>query len=209
MLRDDLFNLLALRLGRRTDLVSRMETELALLQDIKLEQNPWLPWFLITEIAETTTTANEERIAVPDDFLAEVEEDCLWLYDTTQDVVWYPLKKMDHDDLRRKYPEPGRPKAYALINQYFVLGPVPDEEFTIKMKYYAQDVSPTTNIQNQWLKYAADVVIAELGQIMAGQHMQNTALAETFKTAAAEAWNRLYTQHVARTEANQSRVMEA
>lgn len=209
MIRDTLFSLLAQRLGNRTDLITRMATEVQLLQETKLEGHEWLPWFLETDKTTIDTTANDERIALPVDMLGEIEEEALWVVDSTQEQPLVPLRKMDYDDMIRMYPGTGQPKAYAVGADYIFLGPVPDAVYTITLRYMAKDATLSTNIENKWLKHASDVVIAELGAIMAKQHMQFFELAATFEQDAQKAWNRLYTKHVARQEANHERVMEA
>lgn len=209
MLRDDLFSLLSQRLGNRADLISRMETEVQLLQDTVLEQHAWLPWFLETEIATATTTVGDERVLLPVDFLIEIEEEALWVYVDTEENPYSALKKMPYDAMIARYPGPGRPYAYALGGNYFLLRYIPDAEYIVKMRYMAKDDALTTNIQNKWLKFASDVVLAELGIVFAEKHMQHFELAQTFRADATAAWNRLYSVHVARQEANLSRVMEA
>lgn len=186
-----------------------MATEVQLLQEVRLEQNPWLPWFLETEIATASTTALEERITLPSDFLGEIEEQALWLYDAAQDIVWTPLKKMTYDNMLARYPGTGRPKAYAVSADYFHLMPISDVVYSVKMRYMAKDAILDSNIENKWLKYASDVVLAELGVTMAEKHMQHPKLAESFRSDATTAWARLYSKHIARAEENQNRVMEA
>lgn len=206
MFRNDLFALLAQRLGNRQDLIPRMETEVLLLQEIRLEQNVWLPWFLETEMAWTTTTPGEERVQLPVDFLGEVEEQALWRVDDTRLV---PIQKMDYDDMLVRFPMEGTPRAYAVGNGYLFLRPVPTEEITLRMRYLARAEPLTSNIENVWLKYASDVVIAELGAVLAKQHMQHGELAATFAEDAKLAWDRLYKVHIGRQETNRVRLMEA
>jgi hypothetical protein len=191
------------------DVTEQTKLEAQFLQENVLERNVWTPWFLETEIADTLTVAGEERVQLPVDFLAEVEEQALWRYQEGEVESMIPLKKMDYDDMLRRYPGTGTPLAYAMGGEYFFLGHIPDAEYTLKMRYFARDESLSSNIQNKWLKYASAVFLAELGVIMAEKHMQHFELAKIFRTDAASAWNVLYATHVARMEANQSRVMEA
>lgn len=209
MLRDALFTLLSQRLGNRSDLIPRMETEAQLLQEVKLERNEWLPWFLETEIASTETVAGEERVQWPSDFLGEIEEQALWLYVESEGNSMIPLRKMTYDEMIARYPGAGRPLAYASGAEYIYLRPIPDAAYILRMRYYAKDVVLDINIENKWLKYASDVVLAELGLVMASKHMQHNDLAAVFAQDAQAAWRRLYNAHVARQEANLERVMEA
>lgn len=206
MLRDDLFALLAQRLGNRQDLIPRMETEVLLLQDTKLEQNVWLPWFLETDTVWTVTVQGDEKVQLPADFLGEIEEQALWRVDGANLI---PLQKMDYDDMLARFSAEGTPRAYAVGNGYIFLWPVPIEEITLRMRYLARAEPLTSNIENVWLKYASDVVIAELGAVLAKQHMQHGELAATFAEDARLAWDRLYKVHIGRQETNRARLMEA
>jgi hypothetical protein len=205
MLRDEVVTLLGYRLGSRTDLNDRIIAEMAYVQTFNLEgTGAFLPWFLETEIATITTIADEERTVLPDDFLAEVEDQALWLYDEDSAAPWTELRKNDYDYLRVKYPVAGLPKQYALIGDYFALFPVPDDSYTIKMRYYAKDESlASENIENKWLKHAADLVLAETGAVMA-QHLMNFDLVAKFQQDAAIARQRLYTKHEARRHSNRT-----
>lgn len=187
-------------------MIARMETEAVLLQETVLEEHEWLPWFLETEMAYTTTTAGDERVQLPFDFLQEVEEQALW-YDTGTALV--PLIKGDYDDNLQRYPGTGAPKRYSIGGEYLLLRPVPDATYQIKMRFLATDAALTTNIENKWLKYASDVFLAELGIAISEKHMQHFELAKTFRADAQRAWTRLYSKHVARQEINHDRVMEA
>lgn len=209
MLRDSLFALLGMRLGNRADLIPRMGLEVQFLQESILEQHEWLPWFLETEVTSTLTVPGEERVQLPADFLAEIEDQALWLYPDVGPSVCIPLRKMPYDEMIVRYRGSGRPVAYSISGKYFILAYIPDRAYTLKMRYMAKDVILDSNIQNKWLTYAADVVIAELGVIMAEKHMQHFELAATFRADAKAAWAKLYATHIARTEVNQNRVMEA
>jgi|SRR5687768_738546 len=205
MTRDEAIALLKYRLGNRTDLDARILLEMVYAQEYKLEgTGAFLPWFLETELATITTIAGEERILLPDDFLGEVEDQALWLYDEDSATPWTELRKNDYDYLRVKYPATGLPKQYALLGDYFALFPVPDDSYTIKMRYYAKDDSlASDNIENKWLKHAGDLLIAETGLIMAG-HIFNTDLQAQFEKDASVARQRLYTKHEARRHSNRT-----
>lgn len=210
MVRDTLFALLAQRLGNRQDLIPRMATEAQLLQEVKLERNPWTPWFLESELATATCTVGDERLALPSDFLGEIEEESLWIYETDGVTLLGSLEpKTDYDKLLNLYPGSGRPKRYAAVNEYFMLRPVADAAYVVKMRYYAKDAILDSNIENKWLKYASDVVLAELGYVLASKHMQHGELAAAFQVDAQAAWTRLYNTHTAREESNRIRQMEA
>ena len=198
MLRDDLITLLGQRLGNRTDLDSRMQSELLMLQSVTLEETgAFTPWFLETEIATQACTAGDERLPLPTDFLAEMEEQSLWLYDVNTSPYMLEMQKDSYDVMVQRFPIAGKPRRYALTASYFLLKPTPDIVYTFKMRYYARDTALTTNIENKWLLHAPDLVLAELGAVMA-KHIQNPAMEASFRADAQAARSRLYVKHEAR-----------
>lgn len=208
MIRDDVVTLLAQRLNNRTDLNEKIVSEMILAQSVNLEQNgKFQPWFLITEYATELAEVGENRIPQPTDFLAEVEENGIQVQDTAG--VWRFLAKGSEDTLTVKWAgaAAGLPRDYAFIGEHFTLFPTPDVNYPIRMRYAASQPSPTTNIENAWLKYAPDLVIAEVGEKVASLHMQNPTLAGEFKVAKAEAWARLKLAHEARIHANRNYTM--
>lgn len=205
MIRDTLISILASRLNR-SDMSDRIIAELQLIQSTVLEgTGAFSPWFLESEMANVDIVANEERIALPADFLAEVEDQALWLYQPEN--IYCPLQelhKTDYDRIVLKYQTSGTPKEYALAGDYILLRPVPDASYNIRMRYYAREPDLSTNIENKWLKYASDLVIAEVGAVIAGLHIRNPQLAQEFKDAAMVARDRLYKKHEARKHTNRT-----
>jgi hypothetical protein len=200
--------LLSQRLGNRPDLVSRMATEFTLLQTTKLEKNAWVPWFLESSLNDLSTVAGVEYVALPANFLSEVEEQALWYYAADEEPAYIPLKKMDFDDMMLSSPGIGLPTSYSLFANRIYFGPVPDAVYPLKFTYNAKDTVLSADGENLWLTHASDLVIAELGAVMAGQHMQHQALANTFTVEIQKAWERLYRETIARQEVNRERVME-
>jgi len=207
MTRDEISDLLAQRLNNRTDLVARINSELVLAQSMRLEQNGlFYPWFLVTEYSAEMTEMDENRVPIPSDFLSEIEDVGLWVQNEVEE--WVPLVKGDEDDLMSRLGSTsGRPTSYALIGEHFSLFPIPDDNYTIRMRYYAAQPALTSNIENGWTKYAADLLIAEVGEAIAAFHMQNPALAAEFTKSKAAAWARLGIAHEARIHANREYTM--
>jgi hypothetical protein len=201
MLRDTVAELLLQRLGKRTDLLSAVITEMQYVQEFILEQHHWLPWFLESEWATSTTIVGEERVRVPDDFLGEIEDNHLWVK-AVSDTTWTKVTKEPYDIAYERYSGSGTPEVYSLSGEYFLLRPVPDQIFSLRMRYYNAAEVLSSNIENLWLKYASDVMMGEVGQIMAGRYIQNPALEAQFKTDAERAWDRLYRQHIGREQMN-------
>ena len=136
---------------------------------IELEQQAELPWFLLEEVSSASTVVDEERVAVPSDFLRETEEDALYIFDSTLDAdkQWTLLIKEDLTFLRKTYPGTGTPGFYALVGAYYRLFPTPDAVKTLKHIYYKTDAVLTTNVENQWLKYFPNLIIGRAGMDVA------------------------------------------
>jgi hypothetical protein len=207
MLRDDLVTLLQYRLGNRTDLEDRIILEMALVQSFILEgTGAFQPWFLESEMSRIDVGPGEERVALPTDFLGEIEEQSLWLYDEDNiDAPYTELHKSSYDKLILKHQVAGVPSEYAMVGEYILLRPIPDDIYNIRMRYYAAATSVSTgNIENSWLKHASDWVMAETGAVIAGKHIRNAPLAEEFRQEAAIARQRVYTKHEARKHTNRT-----
>lgn len=207
--RDSAIDLLLQRLQRvgDTDVQARILSEMQYVQDYVLEGGEFLPWFLLSENLSVNTTASEERITLPTNFLREYEGGALWVFDPSESQ-YIELKKDDYDFLLNRYPtELEIPKAYALDGFYFRLKPTPDIVYTLRIKCFLKDTVLTSNIENNWLKYAGDWLMAETGARVASFHIRNSKLADEFKSEAATAKNRVFVFNEARKHANRRYVM--
>lgn len=179
MVRDDAIVLMQEVLGFRTGLNSTIIRHLKLAQQT-LEEGPTLPWFLLSEDSYTTTVADEERILVPSDMLAE-EDDVVLKYvpaDTTEEEV--DLIKDEYDVLRKNFrgAEAGPPEYYALVGKYFRIFPTPDDTYTLRMIYYKKADLLDSNIENVWLANAPKVLMGSAGQTVAAAIRDVVAAAE-------------------------------
>lgn len=144
------------QLAFRQTLDSTIVTNMQFVQTV-LESAPTKPWFLVTDYAPLVTVANQEYVALPDDFLQEVEESHLWYraadYPTTKDTK---LIKDDYDDLKELYKDydPGTPEAYAIMGDRFYFFPLPDDVYSIIGRYFGKATVLTSNVENGWLKWA-------------------------------------------------------
>ena len=202
----DAVDTIGYRLGNRTDLDDRIAAEIRLAQ-VELEQGPDLPWFLVSEVAYATTSAGEERLGLPSDFLREYEEGCLWLYDADQSIPWIQLGKESLEDLRaateQELIDPsGAPTHYAVSGGYFRLFPTPDDTYTIKMVYYKKATTLTADADtNDWLTNAPEVLISEAGLKMAA-HIKDASAMQAFQMTYDRAWNRLQLANAERKHVN-------
>jgi len=166
MKRAECIKIIASRLGNRTDLNDIIGLEMDLIQDTALEgTGAFLPWFLESDELTLTATPNTEQITLPEGFLAEIEDHGFYLYDATQENPYTKLVKSDYDLMRAKYPVAGTPKEYNLSGNFLILKPTPDAAVTVKFRCYK--AAPKTAAENVWLKHAPDLVVSEVGKVVA------------------------------------------
>jgi len=209
MTRDEAIIRIRRYLGFRTDLQTEIIDALRDAQ-VELEEAEFLPWFLLVEVASISTTADEERVPVPSDFIRESEETALWYYDAAADADarWVELKKADIDTLRNVYQdETGVPKAYALDQLYFRIKPTPDAVYTLKLgSYFAQDTVLSTNVENNWLKHVPNLMIGKAGMLVAAPVRDANAYGQ-FQKMESEGMATLIKQNTAREMANRRLTM--
>ena len=174
MLRDDAISIAQILLGFRSDQNPNFVTMFQFVQN-QLEMGPIRPWFLLQEDSLVLTTINEERIEIPQDFIAECDELPLryrpTTYPTTPEIQ---LRKDAYDLLKRNFGPntilPGTqqvPQAYARVGIYFRIFPLPDQNYPIRLIYYAKDTVLSSNIENKWTKYSPDLLIGRAGRLLA------------------------------------------
>lgn len=201
MTRDEAVAMIKIQLGFRTDQTDNIITALKFVQT-ELENGPTKPWFLLSEKTTITTTADEERVQLPTDFLMEHEENGLTYVpaDTDEDPV--ALNKDDYDVLKAYWGnETGEPEDYSLDGNYFRLFPIPDDTYTIHMFYYQRDDELDTNIENEWLKWCPKLMMGAAGKVIAGALRDKNAMA-IFSGWEAEGKNELFRSNEARKATN-------
>ena len=208
--RDSAVALLKLRLGNNAlaSLDALIVTEMQFVQRTILEQGPFKPWFLETN-GLVTSVASTRAASLPSDFIKEVDEQAFWRYGTYPDELsLVEMEKGDADNLSYLYGEESKaPTTYTLYGEGSVeLYPLPDDAYTFKLYYYAHDTVLSSNIENNWLKHAPDLLIAETGIIIAEQYIQSPEMGATFEKAKQRAERRLVSHDTARKEANHDRV---
>jgi hypothetical protein len=182
------------------------------LQDVQveLEMGPTLPWFLESEILSVSTQDEEERLALPDGFIKEIDDGALWYYDgtaTSASDVWTELKKDELEYLRKTYPGEGIPSHYNLQGEYMRLFPTPDAStYTLKLLCYLKDTVLSANVENKWLEHTPRLLIGLAGVELAGDTRDQSAI-DKFMNMASAARLVLANFETAREEAGQRRVM--
>lgn len=168
MTRDEAVQEMKDMLSFRTDQDAYLARQLKRAQEY-YEARPLLPDFLISERFDITTTAGEERIPTPAEFLREIEEDAIYYIASSADQDGFvgerPLVKKDLDDLREAYSDYSgslTPKNYAFDGTYFRVFPVDsDNTYKLKMMFYKKDDELSSgSAENRWLKKAPYLIIA-------------------------------------------------
>lgn len=207
MVRDQLVKVLAWRLGNRKDMEERIIAEMALAQEVILEQHTWKPWFLAKDLEGVSLQAGESSFALPVDYLDEVEDAVLWLVEP-ETGGYIECQKESVEDLRRFIPTFDRPYAYAIDKGFVKLSQAVPAALNVSWQYMAKDVLMSAdNVETAWLKHAPDLVLAVIGAEIAGKHLQNPTLAGTFQSDMGQAWQRLQALDTAKKELNQQRYM--
>ncbi len=207
MTRDEAVAIIQEQLGFRSDLSTNIITNLKLAQTT-LETGPTKPWFLIEEDSYIRTTAEEQRIPIPSDFLSETDQAVLrYIPDDLTDGE-IPLTKDDYDVLMANYLdgltgtiETGTPEAYCLMGDYFRIFPTPDDDYLIRQIYYAQDTVLSTNVTNGWLTHFPYLLIGKAGGQLAAA-LRDSAAVGTFQRWEAEGRLLLVSQTYDREFAN-------
>jgi hypothetical protein len=205
MIKSKAIDLIKMRLGNRTDtgIDARIDAEMDMAQYQLERSGDFTPWFLLSETARYTTTPGESRVPIPTDMLQEYEEGALF-YDGR------PLKKYDYDALSVAYRNvTGAPEAYALVDDYFLIFPAPDDYYEISMKYYQEDTAPSDLLssgENKWLRNAAHWLIAATGSAVA-RFIKDAEAVALFAADEQKAATAVYKQHIDRAERNVDRQM--
>jgi len=205
-------DLLMGRLGGRTapDLRAKCLQEMVTFQETEMEGAEDLPWFLITEEAETDTVPNERRILLPSDFIREVEEEDLLLIDDSGEEI--KLGKVGYEEAEQRFggSDPGTPQVYTIRGNYILLHPTPDRIMTVRFPdYYARQEQPVDSeeSENGWFKWASDLMMSGPGLVVATLHLKDPELVTTMAALVTRANTRLRNATVAREEANRNRRM--
>lgn len=205
-------DLLMGRLGGRTEATFRatclLEAQQA--QETVLEGDAFLPWFLIKQDPNLALAVATREVAIPADFIREVEDDDA-LVVVDGEGIEHELEKKSLEELRGHWtPEATAsvPKNYTLVGGNFLVFPLPEEALQVKARYFArQTLINDDAVETTWLKYASDWLLAQTGYTMASFHVRDDEKAIEFLQAISIARTRIIGENTAREEANRSRTM--
>jgi len=220
MLRDAAVVIVKSRLGniQGTAHDNLIVSNMQLVQATVLERGSELPWFLAAdsavELTNITTTANVEMANLPSNFLREDDEKRypVLRIDSTEESGYYPLEKLDYTKAIGRYVlgdgavQAGKPTKYDILGEKMYFRYIPDAAYTIRLFYFKSDVVLDSNVENQWLKYAADWIIAETCKQTA-EDLQYQKLIEKFMQDAMRAKDRVMRETISRREAGFMRMM--
>jgi hypothetical protein len=214
MTRNELVTLLKARLGswNNADLDNQIYLEIQATQR-RLERAAFLPWFLfVDDTTSLLTSTGIETVALPDDFLrlpSDAENESLFYYSTvsTQTDAWVPIVRSTYKLMRERRNGSGVPTFFDMFGDKIYLRYIPDDIYQLRLMYYAKGVLLDSDIENVWLKYADDLILAETGFVVTSEHLKIPELAATFAQQIQTATRRLQTETVAREEASRRRDM--
>ena len=215
MIRDSAVDLLMGRLGNRSNatLQQAVIDEMVFVQENVLEGALELPWFCLSEKSYAVTTPSEERLALPSDFLAEWEEGDIFLLES--DGSQTPLIRADWDviKIQDSLKGSGKPTHYDIGGDYYLFRKIPDDTYTIQQRYYQRQTSlagsygDAANVENNWLKWASDWLLAETGIRVAKYRLQSEKMANLFVNDVVAARERIRLKNIAMIESNKIRSM--
>lgn len=208
MQRDAAIELIKSRLTRAgtTELDATIITEMQFAQATVCEGAPTLPWFLLHEDLTLSISAGASSFALPAGFLREADEGGLWSYNADTGE-WVPIVKEDLSYLvaTQSGLAATRPGFYAIVDETTAkVFPTADIDYTLKAVWYVKDAALTGDIENKWLKHAADVLVAETGIIVARDILRDMSAADTFTAMRDRAWERLWRVHEGHAHANRT-----
>ncbi len=209
MTRDEAVSLIKGRLGRNslTALDAIIVSEMQFVQATILEGGAVTPWFLEDETDSLVTVAGSRDVAMPSDFIKEREEGAFWRFGTAgDDTTLVELYKGDTvEQLPAVSSTSSVPTQYAMFGTGVKLAPVPNEAYSLRLYYYSTATVLSSDVENAWLKYAPDWLIAETGYIIANEHLQSDKMAAKFLAQIQAARRRIIQRDTAIREANRTR----
>lgn len=209
MLRDAVADLLAFRLGQRTDLRDTIIAEMdhIIQQELSKSGHYFLwqrgSWGALATLAAGAMSVNLSSI------LALDEDTPLSIAKSPADVAPNELVFSDGfwPDIIPATQPTGKPSYWCWVGDGVLeFDRKADVEYVIYGRAYAADTSlagtygDANNIENRWLRNASDVVISAVGRRMS-MSMMSDRLFQMFNNDFEKAWKRAYTEDIARREA--------
>lgn len=223
MTRDQAVSLILNRVGQRGGLFGPLDANLQaqVITEIQVQQEEledgsalgFMPWFLETDYTNGAfvTSASSALVALPTGFLREWDDEPVTLFyqDATQSDPWVPLVKDDFNALKVNLGETpaGKPAGYCLVGANIKVFPNPDAVYALRQLCYIGDTSLSTNVENNWLKYAGGLLVGRTGKVVAGYGIRDEEATAFFTDMETKGLDALLRTHTARKEAGRMRMM--
>lgn len=175
MTRDAAVALILARLGNRQGLATQAIAEMQLAQTT-LEQDAMLhPWFLRKREADITTTTLTNHLIFVNQILALQDITPPGFYQDPDTMEWIPLEIVREvipfytaADAAAAGVDTGAPQLLDVASVSFgefsaKVYPFPDRAYNIILQVYSPAPTLETDIENAWLKYAPELLIAKTG----------------------------------------------
>jgi len=181
MLNSELYDLILVKARRVNDTQLRTVIPAELRQMLQsLEHSPFHPWFLETTSSGLTTTVDVDTLDAPEDYLLLVEDTKVWITDS--EGTRTRLVRRFHEDIEEAYNgvSSGRPESFDIFRELIYLGPIPNDIYTIGMKYYAKTIPPPDNdlnVSNPWVLEAEDFFITEIARRLQVNYIKDMKVA--------------------------------
>lgn len=168
--------LMSARLGFKTDasaaLISRLTNTQNMLENggiFILDPgggtgfNTPLPWFLREEDTTLAVLNGVRTTALPTGFIAEVDGIPPHFFPPNLSRLRY-LEKGPPTALGGVYFTPGAPRAYEVRASTIYWWPVPDANYTLTWSFMKGQPTLDTDIENEWLRLAPNLIIGHAGE---------------------------------------------
>lgn len=193
MTNNQLIQLILSRLGKRQGndyLQDVVLSEIQLFLDQLEKTQEELPWFL-EAVDERALTPNQFYLDLQSDFLKEVEETSMILTDPDSGAVSECVKRIPAVVRARIAAcSASIPNCYAIEGNRWLFAPKPIKAYRISIPYgrkssivLANDVEVT-----DWALHATQAVSHTVQEIVAGEHLQDDAMAAKYTRIALTAW---------------------
>ncbi len=198
MTRDQAVALIQEELGFRSDLAANIVGRMKQAQRL-LEHGRSLPVFLLEQDASIVAAAGSAEVALPTGFIRWKQDEGLRYTTTTGSFVKLEKVPLDIGAARFLDADDGKPLAYTLRKDTIKVYPDRDQAYTLTASYYKEAVALDSNIENEWLAHAPDVLVGRAGMFMCGP-LRNDAAMARFLEIYGTAWASMFADGIMREE---------
>jgi len=184
----------------RDDLTAQAQTAIKL----AITQYERRPWWFTEERTSSNTQDGQEYYALPSDFKG--------IYTLTIDVNGsvYPINERDLQYMDDHYIAAGSykgiPDDFCIFDNQLRLGPVPDGQYTIAMKYHKSMAEmETAGASNAWTNECFDLIRFHADSTLALTKLQDTQRAAGFGVLEAKAFANAKGEHNSRVATGRTR----